>query len=138
MGHEGLDEKLPQHTVDRLDLLRLASPLRDPLLGLGPLLVQRKETALASPLDQLVWLRDELGTGRQQPRVCGLGLVEHAPDIGIRWEVQRCELGRRVVCGRCGQGSGLDDRGAGEVVVEDGLAVGLEDGFGGHCERGSS
>jgi hypothetical protein len=37
------------------------------------------------------------------------------------------------VCCRCGERSGLDDGGAGEVVVEDGLAVGLEDGFGRHC-----
>jgi hypothetical protein len=131
--HEGLDKELPQHTVDRLDALRLSSPLRDPLLGLGPRLVQGQQTALTSPLDQLIWLRDELGAGHEQPRVCGLGLVEDAPNIGVSWEVQRRELGRRVVCGRGGQRRGLDDGGAGEVVVEDGLAVGLEDGFGGHC-----
>ena len=28
---------------------------------------------------------------------------------------------------------GLDDGCAGQVVVEDGVSVGLEDGFGGHC-----
>ena len=30
--------------------------------------------------------------------------------------------------------SRLDDGSASEVVVEDGLSVSLEDGFGGHCE----
>jgi hypothetical protein len=88
MGHEGLDEELPQHTIDRLDALRLARPLRDPRLRLGPLLVQRKETALASPLDQLVGLCDEPGAGLQQPWVCGLGLVEDAADVCVSGEVQ--------------------------------------------------
>lgn len=31
-----------------------------------------------------------------------------------------------------GERSGLEDGGASEVVVEDSLAVGFEDGFGGH------
>ena len=42
------------------------------------------------------------------------------------------------MCGRGGQRGGLDDGGAGEVVVEDGLAVGLENGLGGHCEGWSN
>ena len=42
-------------------------------------------------------------------------------------EVDGSELGGRVVDRLCGERSGLDDRRAGEVVVEDGLAVGLED-----------
>ena len=33
------------------------------------------------------------------------------------------------------QGCRLDDGGSGEVIIEDGLAVGLGYGFGGHCER---
>lgn len=33
------------------------------------------------------------------------------------------------------EGRRLDDRGAGEVVVQDSLAVGLEDRFGGHVVR---
>jgi hypothetical protein len=123
---------MPQDTVDRLDPLRLSCPRLNPLTGLGPGLVQGQQTALASPLDQLIWLCNELGTRSQQPRVCGLGLVEDALDVGIGSKVQRCELGRGVVCRGCRQRSGLDDRSAGEVVVEDGLAVGLEDGFGRH------
>lgn len=31
--------------------------------------------------------------------------------------------------------SRLDDGSASEVVVEDGLSVSLEDGFGGHCDE---
>ena len=130
MGDKGLDQELPQDTVDSLDTLLLSGPRLDPLPRLGPRLVQREQAALASPLDELIWLCDELGTGGQQPWVCGLGLVEHALDVLIGGEVQRCELGGGVVCGRRGQGSGLDDRRAGEVVVEDGLAVGLEDRLG--------
>jgi hypothetical protein len=133
VGDEGLDQELPQNTVDCLDPLLLACSRLDPLAGLSPGLVQGQETALASPLDQLIWLRNELGARSQQPRVCGLGLVEHALDVGIGCEVQRRELGRRVVCRGGRQRSGLDDGGAGEVVVEDGLAVGLEDRFGRHC-----
>ena len=130
--HEGLDQELPQDAVDSLHALDLAGSRLDPLTGLLPCLVQRQQTALASPLDQLVGLCDELGAGGQQPRVGGLGLVEDALDVGTLGKVQRGELGGWVVCGGGGQRGGLDDRGTGEVVVDDGLAVGLEDGFGGH------
>lgn len=133
MGDERLDQELPQHTIDRLDLDGLASPRLDPLAGIGPRLVQGQQAALASSLDQLIWLRDELGARGQQPRVGGLGLVEHALDVGVSGEVQRGELRRGIVCCRARQRCGLDEGSAGEVVVEDGLAVGLEDGFGGHC-----
>jgi len=43
--------------------------------------------------------------------------------------VQRCESRSWVVCGRGRERSGLDDGSACEVVVEDGLAIGFEDGF---------
>lgn len=130
MGNEGLDQELPQYTIDSLDALLLSCPRLDPFPRLSPGLVQREQTALASPLDQLVWLCDELGSGSEEPWVCGLGLVEHALDVLISGEVQRCELGGGVVCGRRGKRSGLDNGSAGEVVVEDGLAVGLEDRLG--------
>jgi hypothetical protein len=138
VGHKRLDEELPQNTVDCLDLLLLACPRLDPLTSLGPGLVEGQQAALASPLDQLIWLCDELCSRDEQPGVCDLGLVEDALDVGIGSKVQRRKLGRGVVCGRGGQRSGLDDGSAGEVVVEDGLAVGLEDGFGRHCERWSN
>lgn len=132
MRDKGLDEELSQDTLDVLDLLGLAGSGGDPLLGLGPGLVESEQTALASSLDQLVWLCNKLGTLDEQPRVGGLGLVENILDGLVCGEVQRGELGWRVVCGRGGQRSGLDDGSASEVVVEDGLAVGLEDGLGGH------
>jgi len=130
MGDKGLDQELPQDTVDSLDTLLLSGPRLDPLPRLGPRLVQREQAALASPLDELIWLCNKLGAGRQQPRVCGLGLVEHALDVLIGSKVQRGELRGRVVCGRGRERGGLDDGGTGEVVVEDGLAVCLEDGLG--------
>ena len=61
VGNERLDEELPQNTRDMLDLLNLPGALGNPGLGFRPALVQGQETALASPLDQLVRLRDELG-----------------------------------------------------------------------------
>lgn len=132
MRHEGLDQELPQDTVDGLHALGLAGPRLDPLTGLLPCLVQGQKTALASPLDQLVGLCDELGARGQQPWVGSLGLVKDALDIDALSKVQRGELGGRVVCGGGRQRGGLDDGGTGEVVVDDGLAVGLEDGFGRH------
>ena len=130
MGDKGLDQELSQDTINSLNTLLLSCPRLDPLTRLRPGLVQGQQTALASPLDELIWLCNELGAGGQQPWVCGLCLVEDALDILVGGEVQRCKLGGRVVCGLGRQRSGLDDWGAGEVVVEDGLAVGLEDGLG--------
>lgn len=137
MRNEGLDEELAQNTGGVLDLLLLAGALSDPGLGLGPGLVEGQETALATALDQLIGLRDELGAGLEEPRVGDLSLVQNTLDVGILSKVQRAQPGGRVVLGGVGERSGLDDGGAGEVVVEDGLAVGLEDGLGGHsggCE----
>jgi hypothetical protein len=109
VGHEGLDEESPQVTLDVLNLLELVRALSNPLLGLGPGSVQLEQTRLASPLDKLIGLCDKLGTG------------------------DGCELCGRVVGCLGGERSGLDHRCAGEVVVEDGLAVGLEDRLCGHC-----
>lgn len=116
-----------------LNLLGLSCALLDPLAGLGPGLVEGQQAALASPLDQLVGLCDELGAILEQPRVGDLGLVQNVLDSLVLREVQRGEPGRRVVGGRGRQRGGLDDGSPGEVVVEDGLAVGLENRLGGHC-----
>ena len=132
MRHKGLDEEAPQDALDRLDLDRLACSLRHPLLGLGPGLVQGQEAALAPSLDQLIGLRDELGVGGQQPGIRRLGLVQHARDVGTVGEVDRRELRGRVVRRRRRQRRRLDDGRSCEVVVQDGLAIGFEDGFGRH------
>lgn len=81
---------------------------------------------------QHVWLGDELGAGLEQPRVGDLGLVEDTLHIGIFGEVESRQPGGRVVRGGRGERSRLDYGGAGEVVVEDGLAIGLEDRLRGH------
>lgn len=137
MRDEGLDEEVPQHTNCVLDLLLLASSLSDPGLGLSPWLVQGQKTALASTLDELVRLRDELGIGLQQPGVGDLGLVQDILNLGILGEVKGGESRGRVVGGGRRKRAGLDDGSTGKVVVEDGLAVGLVDRLGGHSERGT-
>ena len=81
-----------------LDLLLLACLGLDPCLGLGPGLVQSEETALASPLDELIWLCNKLGSGNEQPRVGDLGLVKDISDCLVCGKVQRGELGSSVVC----------------------------------------
>ena len=88
--HEWLDEELSQNTMYRLDLLDLAGSLSNPRLGLGPRLVEGQKTALASPLDQLIWLCDKLGTGLEKPWIGDLGLVQNVLDLGILGEMQRC------------------------------------------------
>jgi hypothetical protein len=139
MGHKRLDEELGQQAGDVLDLLLLASSLSNPSLGLGPSLVQGQQTTLSSTLDELVRLCDKLGTGVKKPRVCDLSLVQHIIHISVLGESQRCQPGRSVVLGRGRERAGLDDGGASEVVVEDGLAIGLENRLGGHggmCLKG--
>lgn len=76
--NERLDQELAKNTVYYLDALILSSLARNPLLRFGPGLVEGQETALATTLDQLIWLRNELGARRQEPRVGGLCLVENA------------------------------------------------------------
>lgn len=135
MGDERLDQELPQDAIDSLNLDGLCGPLLDPRAGLGPGLVQSKKTALAATLDELVRLRNEFGASLEQPGVGDLGLVEDVLDGLVGGEVQRSKPGRRVVGAGGRQRGGLDDGSSGEVVVEDGLAVGLEDGLGGHDGR---
>lgn len=126
MRDERLDKELPENADDALDLLILASTLGNPGLGLRPRLVEGQETTLTSTLDELIGLRDEFGAGLEQPRVGDLSLVQDISDIGILSKVQRCQSRRRVVLGGLGKRAGLEDGGTGEVVVDDGLAIGLE------------
>jgi hypothetical protein len=130
--HERLDQELSQDTIDSLDSLGLASTLLNPSSGLGPGLVQGQKAALASSLDELIGLCDELGAGLVQPGVLDLGLVKDVLGRLVCAEVERAELGVRVVVGGRGERSGLDDGGSGKVVVEDGLAIGFEDRLCGH------
>lgn len=136
MRDKRLDQELAEVALDVLDLLFLASAFCNPSTSFGPGLVEGEETALASTLDQLIWLSDELGVFGKQPGVCGLGLVEDSVDVGILREVEGSELGGRVVSSSARKRGGLDDGSASEVVVEDGLSIGLENRFGGHCVVG--
>jgi hypothetical protein len=133
VGHEGLDEESPQVTLNVLDLLELVGALCNPLLGLGPGSVQLEQTRLASPLDKLVGLCDELGTGSEKEGESGLGGVKDTLDVVAIGKGDGCELCGRVVGCLGGERRGLDHGRASEVVVEDGLAVGLEDRLCGHC-----
>jgi len=127
MGNEGLDQERPQNADRVLDLLRLAGALSNPRPRLGPRLVEGQQTALAAALDELIGLRDEPGTGLEQPGICLLGLVEDGVDVGALRKAQRRKFRRRVVLGRRRQRTRLDHWSPGEVIVEDGLAVGLVD-----------
>jgi hypothetical protein len=97
MRHKGLDQEIPQHAVNGLDTLFLLCASGNPGSSLWPALVEAQETTLASPLDQLIGLCDELGSGSKQPRVLGLDSVENTFDISILGEVERSKLGRWVV-----------------------------------------
>lgn len=132
--HKGLDEKVTEDTSGVLNLLLLGGTLGDPGLGVGPGLVEGEEAALATALDELVGLCDKLGAVLEEPRVGDLGLVKDVGDVGVLGEAQGGEPGGGVVLGGLGERAGLDGGGAGEVVVEDGLAVGLEDCLGRHVE----
>jgi hypothetical protein len=131
---KGFNKELSQNTRSVLNLLLLAGTLSNPCLGLCPGLVESQKTTLASALDELVWLCDELGAVLEEPGVGDLSLVQDILDVGVLGELQDSESWRRVVLGRHRKRAGLDGGSAGEVVVEDGLAVGLEDGLGGHVE----
>lgn len=60
-----LDEELTEDTRDSLDLNVLARTSLNPFFGLRPGLVEAEQSTLASPLDQLVWFGNELGTGSE-------------------------------------------------------------------------
>lgn len=131
VGTEWLDQERPQVTLHRFDLNFPTGPLLDPGLRLRPLLVQREQTSLATPLDQLVGLRYEPGTGFEQPWVHLFGAVEDSSGRSIRGEGDGRELrGSIVRWGREGRGS--DHGGPSQVVGEDGLSIGLVDRFGSH------
>jgi hypothetical protein len=127
VGNHGLNEEVTENTNDVLNLDILASAGLNPLTSLSPGLVQGKQTALTTALDQLIGLRDELGAGGKQPWVVDLSLVKDILGGLILGEVKGGQTRRRVVCGGARERRGLDNGGTSEVVVEDGLAVGLED-----------
>lgn len=129
-----LNKELSQDTSGVLNLLLCTSSLSNPSLSLSPGLVQGQETALSSSLDELIGLGDELGVGLEEPRVGDLSLVQDIINVGVLGEVQRGESAGRVVSGRRRKRTRLDDGSASKVVVEDGLAVGLENRLGGHFE----
>jgi hypothetical protein len=130
--NEGLNQELTEDTSDGLNLDILGGTCLNPLTGLSPGLVEGEQTALTPTLDQLIGLRNELGTGGEEPRESDLSLVEDILHSLVLREVQRGQTSRRVVC--CGgrERGRLDNGSASEVEVEDGLAVGLENRFGGH------
>lgn len=130
--HKWFDKELPEHTRNVLDLLFLSGSCCDPFSGFWPGLVQGQETSLASSLDQLIWLGNQFHAWCLEPGKCALDLVEDGIDVLIFWEVDRGELGWRVVYAGRLQRSWLDHWGTGEVVVEDGLAISFEDRFGRH------
>lgn len=132
VGNKWLDEEVPQHALDVLDLDGLVGALGDPGLGVGPGGIELEQAGLASPLDELVGLCDKLGAGGEQEGIGGLGAVEDTVDVVALLEAEDGEFGGRVVGGLGRQRGGLEKGRAGEVVVENGLAVGLEDGLGGH------
>lgn len=132
MRNKGFHEELTKDTSDTLNLDILGGASFDPFLGLGPGLIESEETALSSPLDQLVWFGDELGAGSEKPWVDDLGLTEDILDRSVFREVKGGESGRRVVSGGGRERSWFDNGSTSEVIIEDGLAVGLEDGFSGH------
>lgn len=132
MRHERLNQELSEDTINSLDSLGLAGALLNPCSGLSPGLVQGQKAALASSLDELVGLCNKSGTRLVQPGVLDLSLIEDILGGSTLGEVERAELGVRVVVGSWGKRSGLDDGSSGKVVVEDGLAIGFEDRLCGH------
>lgn len=132
--NEGLDEELTEDTSDGLNLDFLCSTSLNPFPSLSPSLVETKKTALATALDQLVGFGNELGAGSEEPRIGDLSLVKNILHSKVVGEVEGGESGRRVVGGGGRERSRLDDGSASEVVVEDGLSVGLENGLSRHCE----
>ena len=132
MRDKGLDQEISKGANNRLDLLLLTSSGLDPRSGFRPGLVEGKQPALASSLDQLVWFGDEFHAGGQQPWVGGFRSVEYTLVVGTFREIDGGKLGRRVVCPRGLERRGFDDGGASKVVADNGLAVSFVNGFGGH------
>lgn len=95
--HKRLDQELAQDTLNMLNLNWLCGALSNPRLGLSPGLVQSQETALASPLDQLVRLRDKLSALLEEPWVGDLSLVQDILNALVLGEVQRSQPWGRIV-----------------------------------------
>lgn len=79
--HERLDEEIPQSALNVLDLLDLVCACCNPLLRLCPSSIELKKSGLASSLDQLIWLCDELGALLEEEWVFGLSSVQNTVDI---------------------------------------------------------
>lgn len=118
-----LHEEIPQRTLDVLNLLHLVCTSCNPLLGLWPGSIELEKTRLASSLDQLIGLRNELCTRCEEEWVFGLCGVQDSLYIVSVCECDGCELCGWVVGGPWCERSRLDDGSAGKVVVEDGLAI---------------
>ena len=111
-------------------LLRLAGALRNPFLRLFPGLVERKQTGLATPLDQLVWLCNELGV---EDPARELGVRCDGVGLGVPGDLcnPRCRIDEFRLHGR----RRVDGRGTLEPVGEQKLRVVLADGCAGERER---
>lgn len=80
MWQEGLDDKVFQCALCRLDLDLFTGSGRDPFFGGFPILVKKEETTLSSTFDELIGLCDELGC--KDPRG-KLGVWGDGSSIGI-------------------------------------------------------
>jgi hypothetical protein len=135
MGQERLDEEGCQRAGDVLDLAGLASSGDDPLLGIGPILVEGEQASLAASLDQLIGLGDELGGA-----IAGPGRDEGVVGLDrLRLVVpeQLDQLGRGLGGGGMGQlqlrMDGLDSR---QPIREEQLCIVLGDRLGRHSRDG--
>jgi hypothetical protein len=109
--------------------LRLTRPLGDPLLGLLPILIEREQASLATTLDELIGLGDELA--RVDPR--GQGGVGWAEGVvgGGRIPGYLGDFGGWVDEGRFELWGGrVHFRSAREPVSEEEFGVELPDSFG--------
>ena len=88
MWHKRLDQKLPQHSLDGLNLLLFSGLGLDPSSSFRPGLVKCKEATLAASLDQLIGFGHESSTRSEQPRISRLCLVEDGGDSRILGKVQ--------------------------------------------------
>jgi hypothetical protein len=133
MRDEGFHQELSQNTLNSFHLLELSRLGLNPCACFGPGLIQSQQSTLASSFDQLIWFCNELGARLQEPRVCGLGLIENRCDCGIFGEMKGSEFRGRVMLRRGWERCRLDHWSSGKVIVEDGLAISFENGF---CSHG--
>lgn len=85
---KGFDDEMVEHALDQFDLDFSLHPFQDPCLHFFPSLVHSQKARLATTLDELVGLDDELV--RQEPRV-GLGNGLEAFALGVIQDLRRDE-----------------------------------------------